>query len=266
MATVDTGAFREFERRRHGRAPGARADFLAPVTTTTIEALLDAAAVGRGTRVLDVTCGSGVVAAAAAARGATVRTVDLSPRSAAPARALPLREAEPEALPFDEASLDAIVCNFGVGHFGRPEPVAVELVRVLAPGGRAALSWWDGPARTRVSGVFYDALAEAGVVTPAGPSPFRFSDDSELRALLTIAGLEEVTVRTVAWTYPIPTAEAWWSGGLTSLVRVSARVLAEPLDVQRRIRAVFDRLVERHRVDGGYLAPVAAKIAVGRKP
>ena len=269
MATIDAWAFPEFERRRQGRGARVHGDFLAPVTTAAIEALLDAAAVGRGTRVLDVACGPGVVAAAAAARGATVRGVDLSPETVAVARArppLPFPEAGAEGLPFAGASLDAIVCNFGVGHFGRPEPVAVELVRVLAAGGRAALSWWDGPARTRVNGVFYDALAEAGVLPPAGPPPFRFSDDAELRALLTIAGLEEVTVRTLAWAHPIPSAAAWWSGGLTSLVRVSASVLAEPPDVQRRIRAAFDRLVERHRVDGGYLAPVSAKIAVGRKP
>jgi len=274
MATIDAEAFREFERRGHDRVARSYGDFFEPVTAGTIEALLDAAAVGRGTRVLDVACGPGVVAAAAAARGAAIVGVDLSSEMVAVARArhptLNFREADAERLPFDEASLDAIVCNFGVGHFGRPEPVAVEFVRVLARGGHAALSWWDGPGRTRVNGIFFDAVAEAGVAAPAGvpagPPPFRFSDDAELRALLTIAGLEKVTVRTLAWTHRIPSAEAWWQGGLSSLVRASASVLSQPADVQRRIRAAFDRLVERHRADGGFVVPVSAKIAAGCKP
>jgi hypothetical protein len=101
---------------------------------------------------------------------------------------------------------------------------------------------------------------------PAGPPPFRFADDAELRALLTIAGLEHVSVRTQTWTHCIPSAEAWWQGGLSSLVRASASVLAHPADVQRRIRVAFDQLVEQHRGHGGYVVPVSAKIASGCKP
>ena len=123
MATIDAEAFREFERRGHGHAARACGDFFGPVTVGTIEALLDAAAVGHGTRVLDVASGPGVVAAAAAARGAVVVGVDLSAQMVAVAHAR-----HPEPLPFDEASLDAVVCNFGVGHFPRPERVAAEFV------------------------------------------------------------------------------------------------------------------------------------------
>jgi SAM-dependent methyltransferase len=274
MATIDAEAFREFERRGHDRVARSYGDFFGPVTARTIEALLDAAAVGPGTRLLDVASGPGLVTAAAAARGAAVLGVDLSPQMVAVARAghptLEFREGDAEQLPCVEASRDAVVCNFGLGHFPRPERVAVELVRVLARGGRAALSWWDGPAHTRVNGIFFDAVSEAGggppAGLPAGPPPFRFSEDAELRALLIIAGLEDVTVGTVHWTHWIPSADAWWDGGLGSLVRASASVLAQPAEVQRRIRVAFDRLVERHRVDGGFLVPMSAKIAAGRKP
>jgi SAM-dependent methyltransferase len=259
MATIDAEAFREFERRGYDRVARSYGDFFEPITAGTIEALLDAADVRRGTRVLDVACGPGLVAAAAAKRGAQAIGADLSPKMVAVARArhpaLDVREADAERLPFDEARFDAIVSNFGIGHFARPEPVAVELVRALARGGRAALSWWDGPAEARVNGVFFDAVEEAGVGAlagvPAGPPPFRFSDDAELRALLTIAGLEEVTVRTVTWTHRIPTADAWWNGGLNSLLRASTIVMTQPIDVQRRIRGVFDRLIDRHRVAAG---------------
>jgi SAM-dependent methyltransferase len=274
MALLEPRAFRDFERRGHDRAARTYGDFLGPVTAGAIGPLLDAAAVGPGARVLDVATGPGVVAAVAASRGARTVGVDLSPKMIAAARArhpdLDVRVGDAEQLPFDEASVDAVVCNFGLGHFGHPERVALELVRVLAPGGRAAVSWWDGVARTRISGVFFDAIAQAGMVVvpavPAGPPFFRFSDPAELRALLTIAGLQDVTVRTLRWTHRLASADAWWAGGLASLVRVSAIVLAQPPTVQRRIRSAFDRLIQPYRTPDAFIVPVAAQLASGRKP
>lgn len=274
MATLDAEALRELKRRGHDRAARARQPFWEAVTTGAVDALLDAAAVRGGTRMLDIACGPGDLVTAAVARGATVLGVELAPGPVAVARggrqhAVSFRPVGAGRLPFAEASVDAVVCNFGIGRFDRPGPVAVEIVRVLARGGRAALSWWDEPARARVTGVFYDAMAEAGVA-PAGVSPgmplLRFSDDAELRALLTIAGLEDVTVHTLAWTHRMTSAEAWWQAGLGSLVPATASVLAQPPGVRQRIRIAFDRLVERHRDDEGFAAPVSAKIAAGRKP
>jgi SAM-dependent methyltransferase len=271
---IQAEAFREFERRGHDRVARAYGDFFEPVTARAIDALLDAAGVSAGVRVLDVATGPGAVAAAAAARGASVVGVDLSPAMVAVARgrhrALDFQEADAERLPFEAARFDAVLCNFGLGHFPRPEPVAVELMRVLASGGRVALSWWNVPERARVNGIFFEAVAEAGAGTtpavPEGPPLFRFADEAELRALLTIAGLRDVRVRTVEWTHRLDSVEAWWQGGLGSLVRVSASVLAEPAEVQARIRAAFERRAEAHRVGSAYAVPMSARIASGRKP
>ncbi len=274
MSTLEGDAFREFERRGHDRVAGSYGDFFEPVTAGAVAALLDAAGVERGCRVLDLASGPGAVAAAAAARGAAVLGVDLSAAMVAVARArhagLEFREGDAERLPVGAASLDAVVCNFGVGHFGHPERVAAELARVLAAGGRAALSWWDAPARARVNGVFFEALAEAGAGAlagvPAGPPPFRFAEDAELRALLTIAGFRDVSVSTLGWTHRIASVERWWQGGLASLVRASGAILAQPAVVQARIRAAFERLAAVYLTDGGLTVPVSAKIAAGRRP
>jgi len=270
---TDADAFRDFERRAHDRVARTYGGFFEPVTAGAIPALLDAAGVTRGSRVLDVAAGPGAVAAAAAGRGATVLGVDLSPEMVAVARGnhpgLDFQEADAERLPFGEGAFDAIVCNFGLGHFARPERVAAELLRVLAPGGRAALSWWDAPSRARVNGLFFDALAEAGAGAPAGvpagPPPFRFADDAELRALLTIAGFGEPAVRTLDWTHRIPSVEAWWEGGLGSLARAAAAVMHQPPAVQARIRAEFERLAAGYRTEAGFSVPVAAKIVAGRR-
>jgi len=273
VTALDADAFREFERRAHDRVAETYGGFFEPVTTGAVEALLDAAGVGPGRRVLDVASGPGAVAAAAAARGAVVVAVDLSPRMVAVARArhprLDVREADAERLPFAAGSFEAVICNFGVGHFARPERAAAELARVLASGGHAALSWWDAPARARVNGVFLDAVAEAGAPPPAGVPPgpplTRFGDDAELRALLTIAGFRGATVRTVDWTHDIASVEAWWEGGLGSLARASATVVGQPADVQARIRAAFERLAGAYRSERGFTVPVSAKIASGRR-
>jgi ubiquinone/menaquinone biosynthesis C-methylase UbiE len=100
-------------------------------------------------RVLDVACGPGLLAGAAAGRRAAVVAVDLSPVMLALARqrhpAVEFREGDAEALPFAEDSFDAVLRNFGLGHFPRPERAMEELARVLAPGGVVAVSWWQLP-------------------------------------------------------------------------------------------------------------------------
>ena len=243
---MDTEAFRDFERAAHDRVAGGYHDFFEPVTGGAIPTLLDAAAVRAGSRVLDVATGPGAVAAAAAARGAsTVVGVDLSPRMVALAASLhpevEFREADAEARPFDAGAFDSVVGNFGVGHFPRPKRAVAEVTRVLARGGRAALSWWQLPARNRVNGVFFDALSRAEAPPPpglsAGPAVFRFSGEAELLALLTAAGLEDVAAREVTWVHAVPSAEAWWQGGLGSLARASASILGQAPAMQRRIRA-----------------------------
>ena len=271
---IDPVAFREFERQGHDRVAHSYGSFFEPVTAKVIEPLLDAAGVRRGSRTADVATGPGSVAAAAAARGAEVVGIDLSPQMVAVARrrhpTLDFREGDAERLPFPSGRLDAVVCNFGIGHFARPETVAAEFVRVVGSGGHVALSWWDAPTLARVNGIFFDAMAEAGAdlpsSVPSGPPPYRFADEAELRALLTIAGLRDVTVRTVAWTHCIPAVDEWWDGGLASLVRASAGVLAQPPTVQRKIRAAFERLAAAYRTDDGLAVPSVAKIAAGCRP
>jgi ubiquinone/menaquinone biosynthesis C-methylase UbiE len=132
--------------------------------------LLDAAGVGPEMRVLDLATGPGYAAARAAERGATVVGVDIAPSMVRLARqlhpTLEFREADAEALPFQDSSFDAAVSNFLVPHLGRHARVVSELVRVLRNDGRLSLTTWDFPERMRLLGVFLDALAGAGAAAP----------------------------------------------------------------------------------------------------
>ena len=275
MMAFDAEAFRRFERTGWDERLVARyTDFFDPVTAGTLEALLDAAGVGAGSRVLDVGAGPGRATAGAAARGAAAVGVDFSPSMVKQARGryphLDFREGDAEALPFADATFDAVICNFGIGHFPRPDVALREFARVLRPGGRAAFAWWNVRGNARLNGVFLDAVAEAKapppVDLPPGPPVTRFSDDGPVRAVLADAGLEDIAVGEVEWTHRVPSLDAWWNGGMGSLVRAAALILGQPRDVQQRIRRAFDRLAEPYRTTDGYVVPLAAKIGSARKP
>ncbi len=111
---------------------------------------LDVAGVGPGDRVLDLACGTGDLAEAAAARGARVVGADFAREmlrgARARSRALALVQADAAALPLRDGCVDALLCGFALRNFAELEPVLREMARVLAPGGRLALLEVDRPA------------------------------------------------------------------------------------------------------------------------
>ena len=113
------------QRRLWGTDPQAWADLAEPHNRPLFEAVLDAAQVGDGTRVLDVGCGSGLTLVLARERGAVPSGIDISPGLLGVARErLPdadLREGDMETLPFADDAFDAVL---GVNAFqfaGDPE-------------------------------------------------------------------------------------------------------------------------------------------------
>ena len=274
-APIDADAFNAFEAAGWEQKSAGYDDFFGQITGRLIDPLLDAAEVGPGDRLLDVATGPGYAAARAAERGAAVIGVDIAASMVERARGLnpriDFRRGDAESLSeFEDGSFDGVVANFLVLHLGRPERAAAELTRVLAPGGRLALTAWDLPDQARFLGVFLDAAAEAGATPPddipKGPDFFRFSADEEFAALLRGAGLEAVEVRTVAFPLESPSSDDLWSGLLGGTVRTSALIEGQSPEVQRRIRQAFERLVDHYRVGGGLELPVSVKLASGRKP
>jgi hypothetical protein len=146
----------------------------------------------------------------------------------------------------------------------------VEFVRVLAPEGRLALTVWDVPKQARLLGVLVDAVAEAEATAPeeipVGPPIFRFADEREFGRLLRGCGLEGIQLRTITFTHASPSPDDLWRGLLGGTVRTSALILRQSDDVQRRIRAAFDRIVQPYRTGDRLEIPVSVKLASGRKP
>ncbi len=123
---------------------------LEALTTPPAAVLVAFAGIVDGIAVLDVACGTGVVAVTAARRGARVKALDLSPILLERARhnaaladvAVEFTEGDVEALPYADASFDSVLSQYGHMFGPRPEVALGEMLRVLKPGGRIAFSTW----------------------------------------------------------------------------------------------------------------------------
>lgn len=272
--TIDPDAFRRFEQARHDQIAPTYEQFFLRFTRHALDPLLQAAGAAPGVRLLDVACGPGHGTARAAALGASASGVDLSPGMLAQARlrhpGIDFRAADAQVLPFADGHFDAVVCSFGLGHFPDAPRALAEFTRVTAPGGRVAVSWWDGPERSRIQGVFADALREAGArhpeALPAGPPVFRYSEPAALQALLAQAGLEDIAIHTVAGVEPVESADAFWAGAMGGMARSSAAILGQSPAVRDLVRQAFGRLVAPMHDGTRLQVPYAFHIAAGRRP
>src|SRR5580765_640839 len=125
MSDFDPEAVRAFEHAGWQLAAAEYDATFARASSRFAAALLDAAEVGIGSRVLDVCCGTGVVASAAARRGAEVTGIDFAAAMLGRARCghphLRLVEGDAEALPYADASFAAVVSNFGIHHIAHSD-------------------------------------------------------------------------------------------------------------------------------------------------
>ena len=123
---------------------------LESLTTPSAARLVKFAGVRPGQRLLDVACGTGVVAITAARLGAKADGIDLTPQLLERAREnsrlaeveINWREGDAEALPFADGEFDVVLSQFGHMFAPRPEIAIGEMLRVLKSGGRIAFSTW----------------------------------------------------------------------------------------------------------------------------
>jgi len=149
---------------------------LETLTTPPAATLVSFAGIRDGDKVLDVCCGTGVVAVMAARRGAQVSGLDLTPALLERARVnarqagvpVEFTEGDVENLPFADASFDVVVSQFGHMFAPRPNVAIAEMLRVLKPGGRIAFSTWPPELFT---GKMFSLVGQYLPSPPAGAAP-----------------------------------------------------------------------------------------------
>lgn len=252
--SIDPEAFRRFEEQGWQEVASRYHAGFAAVTMQSVEALLDAAQVTSGIRTLDVACGPGYAAAAAAARGAAPTGIDFSSEMVDEARrrhpGLDFRPGDAEQLPFADSEFDAVVLNFGMLHLARPERALQEAHRVLRPGGRISFTVWDTADKAIGFGIVIGAIQKHGDVNvpiPAGPPFFRFSDPEESKRTLNDAGFANPVVTHVPQIWRLESADSLFDIMYNGSVRNAAVLRAQKPGVLEAIRSEIRRGVEQNR-------------------
>jgi SAM-dependent methyltransferase len=231
------------------------------------DAMLDAAELQPGERVLDIGCGNGSTTIEAATRvrpGGAVVGVDVSPPMLAFARkratAANLTEAEfvqadAQVYALDGASFDAVISRNGLMFFEDPDAAFVNLARALRPGGRIAFVAPQGPDRSEwIMAAGVAAAPHIGVpqgLAPNAPGPYGLADPDRTRAILERAGFTDIKleelIRPICIGADIEDALAF----IRSMPRVADLFAAAPTDKQHAaVDAVREALRPHESADG----------------
>jgi len=231
----------------HWQLEGSSAElyqrYLVPaITTKWADDLIDRAQLHAGETVLDVACGTGVVARLAAKKVAPghVTGLDLNPGMLAAARnvlnegvSVSWMEGSALDLPFPSSHFDVVLCQLGLQFFPDQPKALREIRRVLRGPGRAALSVYSPIERTPGANAFVRALDDA--LGPAASQIKRgehsFANPAQLERLLRDAGFGVIDVQTVEQTIVFPSV----------LDYVRFQLLATPMTVLLKDKAEPDR-------------------------
>jgi ubiquinone/menaquinone biosynthesis C-methylase UbiE len=180
--------------------------------------MVAAARLAPGMHVVDVGCGTGVLAlqaARAVSPGGTVVGIDLNPGMLEVARhksrRIDWRQAPAEALPFEDGRFDAVVSQFALMFFADQRAALGQMWRVLRPGGRIAIAVWDSidnapgyQAVVSLLGRLFD-----DEVADLLKAPYSLGDEEALRSLLSGAGIADPEIQRVAGEARFASIRAW---------------------------------------------------------
>jgi SAM-dependent methyltransferase len=232
-------------------------------------AMLAAARLAPGERVLDVGCGHGTSTVAAAEQvtpAGRVVGVDISAAMLEPAREpvasaglhnVELLQADAQVHPFDPVSFDAVISRFGMMFFEDPAAAFANLARSTRPGGRLAFVCWRAPMDSEwvavALGAVVAALGRAPELGPPGaPGPFALADGHRLVELVTAGGFRDVALESLTrpvrlgsdvdhaagFILSLPQAEKLLGGATDEAVRAAVAALRAALAAHERSSGV----------------------------
>jgi len=248
-----------------------------PLTNVFADRALDCLRLGARDRLIDVGAGAGGAALLAAARRADVLAIDASPQMVARIAArtngiagsarVRAETMDGTALALPDGGFDAAISVFGVILFPDADLGMREIVRVLKPGGRAAIVTWTETERYELAARLLGAIAAVRGPQPppaALPAQLRFRDEAALRRLLADAGLVVRAVVRVEECWRLPSAR--WIAERIAFAPGMAAMVGALGDERARVLETFVAALERDRGRGEIGLSVVAHIGLGEKP
>lgn len=255
------------------------ADPLAEQQAKVNQALLAVAGVKQGTQLLDLASGAGepaVTAAAMVGPSGHVTATDISePMVQALSQRMArlqlgnvsCRQADMEALPFGDASFDAVTCRYGLMYARDPAQAIAEAARAVRPGGRVAYMVWGPEAHNSVVFHGFRAANEfLGGVFPEESfrAPTRFADPGLISALMVAAGLADAQEQELIFEPRIKVGLPFWAPLLDMNATHVWTALAP--DVQKQAHQAIAKSYETFRDGDSYKLRTHMRIASARRP
>ena len=241
------------------------------ITATVAPGLLAFAGVKAGAAILDVACGTGVVALTAARLGADATGLDLTPELVARAKEnaglmglnVEWHEGDAERLPFPDARFDFVISQFGHMFAPRPDVVTAEMLRVLKPGGTLAFVTWPLEMFT---GRMYGLIGRYAPPRPGVASPALWGDPDVIQERLG-AGVKDIVFARDAMLIPALSTQHYrifMEQNLGPMTRLLQSLDNSDPDKASALRREFESLAaqyfENNRVCQDYLMTRAIKV------
>jgi SAM-dependent methyltransferase len=253
-----------------GANPEDYSTFLEQLCLPLQGAVLDAARVTPGTRLLDAGCGAGLLAVLASLRGAQVTAFDASaPLLAVVRERLPeadVQQGDLEALTFADASFDAVTAVNTIFYAADMQAAMRELGRVVKPGGRVVVTAWGPPERCQLLTALMSRIGPLMPPPPPDappPHPATLSRPGALATLVEQAGLRVVEEGEVACPFVFPSAEVSWRANASA----GPNQVAIAHSGEEAVRAAFAESDRAHaRPDGSIRYDNVFVWAAGERP
>ena len=245
------------------------------------EAMLDAAALKSGERVLDVGCGCGTTAVEAARRvrpGGTVVGVDVTAAlldrarreaSACGVDTIDLVEADAQTHTFAEGAFDVVISRFGIMFFDNPTSAFTNLGRAVRTGGRLAIVCPADPLHSEwIAIAFTAAAAHVGVPNlgpPGAPGPFAFADEQRLERTIVSGGFHHVTVEAITRAVRIGDNVDDVAAFITSLPEGRQLLAGRPDQTVRAVLGALKSGFAPHATADGVIVHETAWLATARR-